>query len=387
MIYLDNNATTRPMPEVVAAVNAALTETWHNPSSAHRAGQNAKHTIETARAQLARLIGARPRELTFTGSGTEAIDLAIRGTLGINTKTTIVTTAIEHHAVSALCERLGKEAIEIRTVPVGQSGVVDPGEIERAIDDSVAIVSVQWVNNETGAIQPIFDIARICNDRGVVFHCDATQGVGKLAMNLGDAGMPRIDLLNFAPHKFHGPKGVGVLRVARTAKLLPTILGTQELGRRGGTEPVPAIAGAGAAAELAQAWLAEPEYVKEVEALRDRFERGVLDACPGAVVNAACDQRVWNTTNIGFPRLEAEALLLLFSERGLCVSAGSACASGSLEPSPVLLAMGVDEQIAHGSVRFSLSRETSRAEVDEAIAIVGEGVARLSQSLPAVGGQ
>ncbi|MBL4590599.1 MAG: cysteine desulfurase [Phycisphaerales bacterium] len=384
MIYLDNNATTRPLPEVIAAVNAALTETWHNPSSTHRAGQNAKHAIENARADLARLIGARPRELTFTGTGTEAIDLAIRGTLDATKKKRIVTTSIEHHAIGALCERVSKSGIEIHTVAVDQSGVVDATALANAINEHTAMVSVQWVNNETGAIQPIIDIAKACNELGVVFHCDATQAVGKLPINLGDPSMPRIDLLNFAPHKFHGPKGVGVLRMARGAKLVPTIVGTQELGRRGGTEPVPAIAGAGAAARLALDWLYDPSNRTDTAALRDRLESGILDGCPGAVVNATTDPdyRLWSTTNIGFPRLEAEALLLLLSEQGVCVSAGSACASGSLEPSPVLLAMGIDEQTAHGSVRLSLSRETTPGEIDEAIKIVCKAVDRLSDTLP-----
>ena len=382
MIYLDNNATTEPLPEVVDAVSRALSETWHNPSSTHRPGQNAKHCVETARARVAALIGARPRELTFTGTGTEAIDLAIRGTLGINKKTSIVTTAIEHHAVTALCERIEKGGVVTRTAPVGLSGVVDPETVISLIDDTTGIVSVQWINNEVGTIQPVLEIARACNERGVVFHCDATQAVGKIPIDLSSPGMPRIDLMNFAPHKFHGPKGVGVLRTARTTKLLPTILGTQELGRRGGTEGVPAIAGAGAAAEQAMLWLSEPASSERVGALRDELERGIQRRCPGAVVNGDRDRRVWNTTNIGFPRLEAEGLLLFLSEKGVCVSAGSACASGSIEPSPVILAMGTDPKTAHGSVRFSLSRNTTRAEIDEAIGHIGAAVDRLSQALP-----
>ena len=382
MIYLDNNATTKPLPGVVDAVTDALTQTWHNPSSTHRPGQNAKHAVETARSRLAALIGARPRELTFTGTGTEAIDLAIRGTLGINKKPSIVTTSIEHHAVSALCERLETSGIEVRSAPVGLSGVVETEAVISLIDDTTGIVSVQWINNETGTIQPVLDIARACNERGVVFHCDATQAVGKIPIDLSAADMPRFDLLNFAPHKFHGPKGVGVLRTARTTKLLPTILGTQELGRRGGTEGVPAIAGAGAAAEQAMLWLSEPANARRVGALRDDLERGILERCAGAAVNGDRDQRIWNTTNIGFPRLEAEALLLFLSEKGVCVSAGSACASGSIEPSPVILAMGTDPKTAHGSVRFSLSRDTTPDEIRDAIGYVGAAVDRLSQSLP-----
>ncbi|MCA9302576.1 MAG: cysteine desulfurase [Phycisphaerales bacterium] len=384
MIYLDNNATTKPLPEVVDAMTIALTEIWHNPSSTHRAGQNAKHCVETARARLAALIGARPRELTFTGTGTEAIDLAIRGTLGVNKKTSVVTTGIEHHAVTALCERLGTGGTEIRSAPVGLSGVVDPDAVLSLIDGTTGIVSVQWINNETGCIQPVLEIARACNERGVVFHCDATQAVGKIPIDLGAPGMPRIDLLNFAPHKFHGPKGVGVLRTARTTKLLPTIVGTQELGRRGGTEGVPAIAGAGAAAEQAMLWLSDDTNRERIGELRDELEHGILEHCPGATVNGDPTRRVWNTTNIGFPRLEAEALLLLLSESGVCISAGSACASGSIEPSPVILAMGTDPKTAHGSVRFSLSRFTTPGEIRDAIGLVGAAVDRLSRTLPGV---
>lgn len=382
MIYLDNNATTQPLKEVVEAMHGALTETWHNPSSTHRAGQNAKHSVETARAQIAALIGARSRELTFTGTGTEAIDLAIRGTLAINRKTSIVTTSIEHHAVTALCERFEKSGLEIRSAPVDLSGVVDPESVVSLIDDTTGIVSVQWINNEVGTIQPVLEIARACNERGVVFHCDATQAVGKIRIDLGAADMPRIDLLNFAPHKFHGPKGVGVLRTARTTKLLPTIVGTQELGRRGGTEGVPAIVGAGAAAEQAMLWLSDESNAQRIAALRDELERGILHRCAGATVNGDSGRRVWNTSNIGFPRLEAEGLLLFLSEKGVYVSAGSACASGSIEPSPVILAMGTEPKTAHGSVRFSLSRFTTADEIRDAVDLVSAAVERLSQSLP-----
>ena len=396
-IYIDNNATTKPTQEVIDAVGSALSVYWHNPSSIHRLGQDAKHAIETARGQVAKLLGVKSREITFTGSGTEAIDLSIRGTLGAIAKSNpnkniIITSTIEHSAVLNLCKQL-EDTNQARVIKLDalRSGVVDISKIESIIEqhasatgNDIAMVSVQWVNNETGVIQPIHEIGEICQRHNVVFHCDATQWVGKMPTDLSGADAPKVDLLNCSPHKFHGPKGVGVLWVRRGVRLLPMTPGSQELGRRGGTEPVPAILGAGVAAVQALEWVNEPSNRARVAGLRDRLESGILESCKGSVVNTTTnpDQRVWGTTNIGFPKLEAEALLLTLSEKGVCVSAGSACASGSLDPSPVLLAMGVDEKIAHGSIRMSLSRDTSEHEIDRAIERIGDATAQLSRSMP-----
>jgi cysteine desulfurase len=247
-----------------------------------------------------------------------------------------------------------------------------------SLTPDTALVSIQWANNETGVIQPVETIASLCRERGVLFHCDAVQVIGKEPVG---SSLP-CDLLSFSPHKFHGPKGVGVLWTRPGVKLRPTLLGTQELGRRGGTENVPGIIGAGVAAREAAEWLADPAARSAIGALRDHFENLILKAVPDAVINGQGAPRLWNTTNIGFPRLEAEALLLLLSERGLCASAGAACSSGSLDPSPVLLAMGVPEPIAHGSLRFSLSKHTTREEIDQAARTVIESVTRLRASLP-----
>jgi len=424
VIYLDNNATTRPSAEVRAAVDAALAEFWHNPSSVHRPGQAARRQVELARASLARLIGARARQITLTGSGTEAIDLAIRGTLEAQRPRpdgppVIVTTRIEHAAVRDLVEDLEKAGrAEIRWASLGPGGVVEVAGLAAMIDDRAAIVSIQWANNETGVIQPVQEIAALARARGVPFHCDATQWVGKMETEVGRhegtkaqrhegtegqghegmegqrheggsdsrrASVPSCldaSLLTFSPHKFHGPKGVGVLWTGQGVRLRPVIHGAQELGRRGGTENVPGIVGAGVAAREAVEWLARPGERERLAGLRDRFERGVLERVPDAVINGPRDRsrRLWNTTNIGFPRLEAEALLLLLSERGVCASAGAACSSGSLEPSPVLLAMGVPPEVAHGSLRFSLSRETTEEEIDRAIPAVAAAVAQLRRS-------
>lgn len=386
LIELDNNATTRPTAEVVAAVSRGLTSLWHNPSSVHRGGQAARAALELARADLAALVGVRAREITLTGSGTEAIDLGVRGLLRAGRPGVVVTDDVEHAAVRDLAEDLGRDGVEVRKIPLTPGGVVDvaalPGLIEGA-----GVVSVQWANNETGAVQPIERVHEVCRAARVPLHCDGTQWVGKMPVAGGGDGLPPCDVLTFSPHKFHGPKGVGVLWARRGVRLRPLVLGSQELGRRGGTENVAGVLGAGAAAREALAWLADAGARDRLGGLRDRFEAQVLASCRGAVVNGpgggwAGDgsSRLWNTTNIGFPRLEAEALLLLLSERGLSASAGAACSSGSLDPSPVLLAMGVPDEVAHGSVRFSLSRETTEAEIEAGVGVVAEAVGRLRGS-------
>ncbi len=396
-VYLDHHATTKPTAQVVSAMVEGLESWWANPSSIHRAGQQAKHAIERARGEMASLLGVKSREVTFTGSGTEAIDLAIRGTLGAMSRTNpkknvIITTAIEHSAVLNLCRELEKTGrARVVILPANRSGVVDVADLEAIIGEyatesghEVALVSMQWVNNETGVVQPVHRVGEICDRCNVVFHCDATQWVGKMPTDLRSPEAPRIDLLNASPHKFHGPKGVGVLWVRRGVKLLAVTPGSQEFGRRGGTEPAPAIVGAGVAAAQARMWVEEASNRSAAGALRDRLERGVLGACAGSVVNTTVGPslRLWSTTNIGFPKLEAEAILLSLSERGVYVSAGSACASGSLDPSPVLVAMGVDELIAHGSVRMSVGRETTAEEIDRAIEVIGQVVRQLSRSMP-----
>lgn len=387
MIYLDNNATTRPSAGVREAVASALGEAWANPSSVHRAGQEARARVELARRDVAALIDARARGITFTGSGTEAIDLAIRGSLLASGRRAVVTDAVEHAAVRDLCAWLEERGgVEVRRLPVDLDGVVDVAAAAEMIDASVAVVSVQWANNETGVIQPVEAIGRLCRERGVTFHCDGTQWVGKEPAAMGEDGGGWCDVLTFSPHKFHGPKGVGVLWSRPGVRLMPTIHGAQEQGRRGGTENVPGIVGAGAAAAEAAAWLADAGERARLRAMRDAFEAEVLrlTAGIGSSVNGTRlprTRRIWNTTNIAFPRLEAEALLLLLSERGVCASAGAACSSGSLDPSPVLLAMGVPEAEAHGSVRFSLSRETTERELREAAGIIARCVERLGGSM------
>lgn len=398
MINLDNNATTQPTPQVVHAVHRVLTEHWHNPSSVHRAGQAARREVELARESLAQLVNVRPKLLTFTSTGTEAIDLAIRGSLTTlpPDRRLFATTPVEHSAVREIADQLrSRDENPVITLPVDHAGRVDLERAESLLTDHVGLLSIQWVNNETGVIQPLHALAHLCESRGILLHIDATQWVGKLPTNLSPtddellaaqtnpySGCIRCDYLTFSPHKFHGPKGVGVLVTPAAARPRPQILGTQESGRRGGTENVPGIAGAGVAAQQAHHWLSDESHRRAQQALRDEFEQAVIQACPGSVVNSADAPRIWNTTNIAFPRLEAEAILLALSERGLCASAGAACSSGSLEPSPVLLAMGIDPKLAHGSVRFSLSRFTTKAEITAAAKIVIDAVTVLSRILP-----
>ena len=405
MVYLDNNATTRPSPGVIAAVESALTEFWHNPSSIHRPGQAARHQVELSRQSAADLLGAKPREIVFTSGGTEALDLAIRGIItrpppsrGSATPT-IVSSKVEHAAVRDLLEDLEKRGqARIARAPIDRAGIVDVAALP-ALLQGAALAVFQWANNETGIIQPVAEIHSACRAAGVPFLCDAVQWVGKEEVAKWPSGRAAegaktqstlplrhsatsplpADLLVFSPHKFHGPKGVGILWARQGIGLAPTIHGAQELGRRGGTENVPGILGAGVACREARQWLADPRPRAELAALRDAFETEILTALPDAVVNSAGAPggRLWNTTNIGFPRLEAEALLLMLSERGVCASAGAACSSGSLDPSPVLLSMGIPPEIAHGSLRFSLSKETTPKELGQAAAITIECVKRL----------
>lgn len=394
MLYFDSNATTKPCDAAIAAAEAAMREAWQNPSSVHRAGQGVRAKVELARAAVASLIGAKPRDVVFTSSGTESIHLAIRGAVAALAKKErpplVASTLVEHSAVREVLKDMeSRGEARVLWLPVNIDGVMDVAALARAFasDDKPAVVSVQWANNETGVIQPVDEIARQCKAAGAVFHCDCVQWAGKEPMRVEpsgpDAAFLDANLVSISAHKFHGLKGTGALFVRRGTRLRTPVPGTQELGRRGGTENVPGILAAGAAAEEAGAWLENPAARETLRGLRDRFERTVLAAAPGSAVNSAGAPRLWNTSNIAFHRLEAEAILLALSERGLCASAGAACASGSLEPSPVLLAMGIDPKLAHGSVRFSLSKWTSEHEIDEAAALVIRCVESLRASTAA----
>src|SRR6185437_4962019 len=373
LIYLDNNATTKPDPLVVEAMLPYLMDLYGNPSSVHRFGQRARQAIDEARARIAALVRCGESELLFTGGGTEAINTAIRGLLAARSpRKRIVTTAVEHSATRELCAQLAKEGAEVIEVPVDVRGMLDISALRDAITDDPALVTIMWANNETGVLFPVAEIADICRAKRVPFHCDGTQAIGKIPVDLS---MIRIDAMSFASHKFHGPKGVGALFTRRGIRIRSLLIGgPQERGRRGGTENVPGIVGMGKAAELAATHL--PEMAR-VASLRDRLESSILARIGSTSVNGRTDQRLPNTSNIGFSRLEAEAILLLLSEQGVCASAGAACSSGSLEPSHVLRAMGIDEKIAHGAIRFSLSRFTTDAEIDGSLEVLPGIIAKL----------
>ena len=365
-------------------MTTCLTEGWANPSSTHRPGSAARRSVDNARAAVASLIGCRPRDLVFTSGGTESANLAIRGSLDAQPKRRhLATSRLEHSVMRDTPEQLAKEGVHTHWLEHTADGLIDLDALEDLLKreaDNLALVSVMWVNNETGVEQPINAIGAMCREHGVRFFTDAVQAVGRIPV---DVASMNVDMLGFSSHKFHGPKGVGGLYVAPGVSLEPQQTGGgQERGRRGGTENVPGLVGIGVASEEAAAWLAESH--QDASGLREAFEATILEQLPGSVVNAAGAPRAWTTSNIGFPSLEAEGLLMVLSERGVCASGGSACASGSLEPSPVLLAMGIPDPVVQGSLRFSFSRFTTPEEIEESIGIIVETVQRLGRSMPSV---
>ncbi len=361
-IYLDNNATTRVAPEVEEAMRPYFGELYGNASSMHSFGGQVRKHVERAREQVAALLGADPSEIVFTSCGTESDNAALRGTVEAyaGRKHHVITTRVEHPAVLSTCRYLANNGYRLTELPVDREGLLDLQMLEDLITDDTAIVSVMWANNETGVIFPIEEIADLCRRKGVTFHTDAVQAVGKLPIDLSRTP---VDLLALSGHKLHAPKGVGVLYVRKGTRLVPFMLGGhQENGKRAGTENVPYIIGIGVAAELAAKFMRDE--VTRVRALRDRLEAGILANCPGARINGHRDRRLPNTANIGFEFVEGESILLMLDELGICASSGSACTSGSLEPSHVLRAMGVPFTAAHGSIRFSLSRYNTQDEID-----------------------
>jgi len=362
-IYFDHNATTPVHPDVADVMGRVLREHYGNASSVHRLGQEAKAVLDEARTSVATLIGAEPSELVFTSGGTEADNLAIRGVaeaLEPTGRRHLIATAIEHEAVLVTLKALARRGWRTTLLPVGLTGIVEPGALEDALTDDTAVVSVMHANNELGTVQPVAELARLAHARGALFHTDAVQSIGKLRVDARELG---VDLLALSAHKFNGPKGAGALWIRRGTRLTPILTGGKhERTRRAGTENVPAIAGLGAAARLAMAkGAAEGE---RVAVLRDRLEEGILARVPGTVVNGAREPRVPNTTNISFERVEAESLLIALDLEGIAVSTGAACSSGTLEPSHVLRAMGLPTHRAQNSIRFSLGAGNTEEEVD-----------------------
>lgn len=358
--YFDNNATTRIAPEVVDAMIPFLRELWGNPSSAYAFGAQVHGHVEAARAKVAALINADPKEVIFTSCGTEANNSAIHSALLNTGKKHVVTTAVEHSANINFGEHLQKRGYEVTYLPVESDGSLDLHRLEKAIQPDTAIVSVMYANNETGVVFPIEEVAAICRSKDTLCHTDAVQVPGKLKLDVKQLG---VDFLSLSAHKLHAPKGVGMLYVKRRTKFSPYIIGGhQEKGRRGGTESVANIVAFGRAAELAMATLDEENT--RVRAMRDRLENFILTNIPNTIRNGAKEPRLPNTANIAFDFVEAEAVLLLLDQIGICASSGSACTTGSLDPSHVLSAMGVKPMRARGSVRFSLGIYNTDEEVD-----------------------
>lgn len=366
-IYLDNNATTNIAPEVLQEMLPYLKEMYGNPSSMHTFGGQLHRKVEEARGKVARLIGAEPEEIIFTSCGTESDNTAIMSVVeSLPQKRHIVTSRVEHPAVLNFCKHLARKGCRITFVPVDKRGQLNMDEFRKALDDGTLIVSLMYANNETGVIFPLMEIGEMLKERGILFHTDAVQAAGKIPIDLKK--FP-VDMLSLSGHKLHAPKGVGALYVRKGTRFSPYIIGGhQEHGRRAGTENVASIVGLGKACELAGENLYnEMTYLK---ALRDKLETALLKLCPDARVNGDTENRLPNTSNLSFEYVEGEAILLRLNEFGICASSGSACTSGSLEPSHVLRTMGVPATAIHGSIRFSLSRYNTEAEVKKVIEIV-----------------
>ena len=381
VIYLDNNATTKVAPEVVETMLPYLSEFYGNPSSMHSFGGDVAEKIKAARGHVAALIGAASAdEIVFTSCGTESDSTAIRAAIESHpNKRHIVTSRVEHPAVKNLYETLSKKGYRVSFVPVDSEGRLDLDYLYDNLSDDTAIVSLMWANNETGVIFPIEEISREIRDRGIVFHTDAVQAAGKIPINVDATG---IDMLSLSGHKFHAPKGIGVLFIRKGTKFSPFMIGGhQEKGRRGGTENVSSIIALGKAAELAGRHLEENGY-ERVGKLRDKLEATLLSQIGNSMVNGDRKHRLLNTTSIAFEYVEGEAILLMMNEHGICASSGSACTSGSLEPSHVLRAMGVPFTAAHGSIRFSLSRYTTEEEIDVVIDKMPAIIERLRKMSP-----
>jgi cysteine desulfurase len=363
-IYLDNNATTQVAPEVLEAMLPYLRDFYGNPSSMHTFGGQVGRKVRQAREQVAKLLGAAPEEIIFTSCGTESDNTAIRSALATNPgKRHIVTTRVEHPAVHSLAARLGQEGYRVTAIPVDSEGRLNLEQYAKSLSPDTAIVSMMWANNETGVIFPVEDAATLAHNRGILFHTDAVQAVGKIPIDLR---RNCIDMLSLSGHKLHAPKGVGALYVRKGTRFSPFLIGGhQEKGRRGGTENVPSIIALGLACDLAaQKMTTENTVVKE---LRDKLENALLHNIPRCRVNGDRVQRLPNTSNISFEFVEGEAILLRLDEYAICASSGSACTSGSLQPSHVLRAMGVPFTMAHGSIRFSLSIYNTEKEMDTVI--------------------
>jgi len=379
VIYVDNNATTAIDPEVFEAMKPFLTEFYGNPSSIHHFGGNVAAYIKKGREQLAEFLRAEPEEIIFTSCGTESDNSAVLSTLNTYpTRKKVVTSKVEHPAILNLGKYLREKGYIVSEIPVDKFGKIDMTALEEMVDADTAVVSIMWANNETGNIYPVEKIAQITKSKGALFHTDAVQAVGKIPINLKNSA---IDMLSLSGHKLHAPKGVGALFVRKGVGFKPFMIGGhQESGRRAGTENVAGIVALGKASELAGKYMNYEN--KEVKELRDYLESRILKRIPKTVINGDVANRVPNTTNIAFEFIEGESILLLLDEAGIAASSGSACTTGSLEPSHVLRAMDVPYTSAHGSIRFSLSRYNTKAEMDRIIETLVPAIKKLREISP-----
>ena len=380
MIYADNAATTQMCPAAIEAMTKCMTENYGNPSSLYAYGQQAREILDDARERIAKCLGCTAREITFTSGGSEADNQAIFSAAALGAKKGkkhIISTAFEHHAVLHTLDKLRAQGFEITLLDVHKNGIVTAQQVRDAIRDDTCLVTVMFANNEIGTIQPIAEIGAVCREKGVLFHTDAVQAVGHIKVNVVEQN---IDMLSLSAHKFHGPKGIGVLYAKRGVMLSSLINGgAQERGKRAGTENLPAIVGMAAALEQATANL--DGYAAKLIPLRDRLIAG-LDKIPYGELNGDREHRVPATVNFCFEGIEGEALLLLLDDKGICASSGSACTSGSLDPSHVLLAIGRPHEVAHGSLRLSLGDDATEADVDYIIEAVSDVVVYLRNMSP-----
>jgi cysteine desulfurase len=374
MIYFDNNATTPVDPLVLEGMLPYLQNQFGNPSSAYKLGRQAKQAVAQARGQIAALVGAEPEEIVFTSCGTESDNTAINAALNSDPdRKHLITSRVEHSAINNQAQFLARRGYEITWLEVDALGQPDLDQLRDAIRPDTAMVSLMWANNETGVLFPIQELAEICRERRTVFHTDAVQAAGKLPIDLGSGA---VQFLSLSGHKLHAPKGIGALYVNRRTRFSPYLFGGgQEQGKRSGTENVPYIAAFGRAAELALNHLRN--YPDSVRAVRDRFEQAILERIPGVSVNGDREHRLPNTTNLRIEGVDSEAMLIVLDQQGLCCSAGSACTTGSLVPSHVLKAMGLGDDQARSSLRFSFSRMNTLAEVDQALDIIDRAVTRV----------
>lgn len=376
-VYLDNNATTPLLPEVFEAMRPYFGERFGNASSIHHHGQETRAAVESARESVAVLLGCRAAEIVFTSGGTEADNLAISGLVA--TGDHVITSSIEHHAVLHACKHLEEIGCEVTYVPVDGRGLVDPGDVRRALRPNTKLISIMMANNETGVLQPVEEIGKIAAEAGALFHTDAVQAASKVPTDVGRIGC---HALSISGHKMHAPQGVGALYVRKGTRIQPLFYGGRhERSRRAGTENVPGIVALGKAAQLAKEALDRGDD-KKMAALRDRLEQGILAQVDEAGVNGEGAPRVPNTSNVHFDHIEGEAIVIALDLKGLAVSTGAACSSGAIEPSHVLVAMGLRADQARASIRFSLGRQTVAEDIDFALALVPETVARLRELSP-----